>query len=572
MTVAPKKISKVTEVDEELIAWQRAHRFPWTWKECQAKNKNPMRFLFVQPEFENMGIEYVSAVLKQHGHQTELVFIPKPFDNNSFRLGFASENADNEDNLKIKQYIESFQPDVVAFSPFTMQFPWSVKKADYIKKEFPDLFILFGGVHATFIPETAITEQSIDGVIAGEGETAIVEFCKNFSNPEKLIKTPNLSIKHNGKTYQNPLAPLVDMDTLPYPDKELFYQHFPEYHIESTFSYMSSRGCPYSCAFCCNDVYNDMYRGEQPVRAQSAEYVVEQLKYFKEKYKITEVDFLDDVFASTLSRLEELLPLYKKEFGLPFNCAMYPNRFTNQEKVIQILKENCCSWIKVGIQSASESYRREVLKRKEPNSLILDLADLCHKHGLMFTLDCILSMPGDTEEYMAEGIELFSRARPAVVNYSSLIYLPKTSIVETGLELGDITTEDVELINRGLNPVNLASNVERFYGKSGKINYSVFALLLNLATILPHRFIKFILKKKVYKTKRKVPSSMLIFFKILAKFKANQTYLYVAPVKDMFHFGTKKLLNSLSRSLRKTSSGVSSVGNSAGGKFRPGTF
>ena len=132
--------------------------------------------------------------------------------------------------------------------------------------------------------------------------------------------------------------------------------------------------------------------------------------------------------------------------------------------------------------------------------------------------------------------------------------------------------EDVELINRGLNPVNLASNVERFYGKSGKINYSVFALLLNLATILPHRFIKFILKKKVYKTKRKVPSSMLIFFKILAKFKANQTYLYVAPVKDMFHFGTKKLLNSLSRSLRKTSSGVSSVGNSAGGKFRPGTF
>ena len=45
-----------------------------------------MRLLFIQPEFENIGIEYVSAALKRAGHATDLAFIPKPFENTSFKV------------------------------------------------------------------------------------------------------------------------------------------------------------------------------------------------------------------------------------------------------------------------------------------------------------------------------------------------------------------------------------------------------------------------------------------------------------------------------------------------------
>jgi hypothetical protein len=45
-----------------------------------------MRLLFIQSEFENIGIEYVSAALKRAGHPTDLVFIPKPFENTSFKI------------------------------------------------------------------------------------------------------------------------------------------------------------------------------------------------------------------------------------------------------------------------------------------------------------------------------------------------------------------------------------------------------------------------------------------------------------------------------------------------------
>ena len=150
-----------------------------------------MRLLFIQPEFENIGIEYVSAALKRAGHATDLVFIPKPFENTSFKV---RDDDEGEENSKISKKIESFKPDVIGFSPFTSHFRWSVRKSKFIKQKFPEKFILFGGVHASFIPETTIEEESIDGVMVGEAEIAIVEFAKNFGDRAKLLKTPNLWI------------------------------------------------------------------------------------------------------------------------------------------------------------------------------------------------------------------------------------------------------------------------------------------------------------------------------------------------------------------------------------------
>ena len=39
-----------------------------------------MKIAFIYPEFENIGIEYLSSVLKANGHETELFFDPKLFN------------------------------------------------------------------------------------------------------------------------------------------------------------------------------------------------------------------------------------------------------------------------------------------------------------------------------------------------------------------------------------------------------------------------------------------------------------------------------------------------------------
>ena len=305
---------------------------------------------------------------------------------------------------------------------------------------------------------------------------------------------------------------------------------------------MASRGCPYQCTYCCNNVYVDLYKGQKTVRFQSAKYVVEQLKYFKEKYDFARVDFMDDVLAATTDRLEELLPPFKKEIDVPFSCFMYPNRFTIQDEVVKILKENGCEWMKVGSQSASESYRRQVLKRKESNASIIQLSDMCNKYGLAFSLDHILNMPGETEENMVDAIRLYQRCQPIIINFGGLIYLPKTDIVDTGLEQGVLTQEDVDMINRGLEPNALKGNLERYKGDSTDINYSMFALFFILVTILPKSFINFLVDRKLYASKFEVPTPVMVFFKVISKIKAKQVYLYFGALKySVFYFLKLKL-------------------------------
>ena len=80
---------------------------------------HPLKILFIQPEYENIGIEYISAILKRHHHQVELVFIPKPCNNTAFKLGNDDENLENN---QIRAAIEEFQPDIIGFSPITMHY------------------------------------------------------------------------------------------------------------------------------------------------------------------------------------------------------------------------------------------------------------------------------------------------------------------------------------------------------------------------------------------------------------------------------------------------------------------
>ncbi len=98
-----------------------------------------LKYLFIQPEFENIGLEYLSAVLKQEGHSVELLFIPKPFSNTAFNLFRESETVENQ---AIEKAMQSFRPDIVGFSPFTSYFRWAVAKAEFIKSLFSDIFIL----------------------------------------------------------------------------------------------------------------------------------------------------------------------------------------------------------------------------------------------------------------------------------------------------------------------------------------------------------------------------------------------------------------------------------------------
>ncbi len=138
-----------------------------------------MKVLFIQSYVESLGVEYLSAFLKQHGHKVELFYDPKIFDNVCFQVEWLGKKFDT-DKFLLNQ-LKTFQPDVAAFSVTTYDFLWALKKARLIKKYNPDISIIFGGCHPTLCPEAVITKPEVDALCIGEGELPLLMFVENYN-------------------------------------------------------------------------------------------------------------------------------------------------------------------------------------------------------------------------------------------------------------------------------------------------------------------------------------------------------------------------------------------------------
>lgn len=498
----------------------------------QTNRENP-KFLFIQPEHENMGIEYLSASLKKNNYKVDLLFLPRPYNNTAFKIFNINEEKEMK---KILKCIKNIKPDIICFSPYTTQYVWAIRTSSLIKKIFNDKFILFGGVHTTAVPESVIKEKSVDAIIIGEAENSIIEFASKFGT-KNIYSSASLWIKRNGTIKKNPLSKLQEnLDSIPMLDKNIFYSKMPYFTKPSSYIIMGSRGCPYSCSYCSNNVYRNLYKGQKFVRFRSPENIIKELRWAKTKYKIKSVEFMDDVLVIEQERLRHLLRLYKKYINLPFSCFLHPNLLT--EEIVFLLKNAKCTWLKMGIQSANEQYRKKYLNRYETNKDIINGSRLCKKYKLPFSFDHIFNLPGERKEHLIEAIKLYNKIKPTIINFGSLIYLPNTNIIYHALKLKILNNKDVDLINHGKEYAANISNLKRFSSKSSKnkINISVFALFFILINIFPKSFIDFLMRKKFYNIEKPIPEIILIPLKIVSKFSAKQEKLYISTIKNTFAY------------------------------------
>ena len=274
-----------------------------------------MRILFIYNGSENLGIEYLSSFLKSKGHETGLLFDPEVFSPN--QAIFNSRIMDRFFSLeaKIIEKAVSLKPDLIAFSTFSSNYRWCLKIAAGIKK-ISDIPIVFGGVHTTAATPRVLENDFIDYAVIGEGEYAmldLLECLKNHTPRAEMLNIPNLCLQHEGQTVINPPRPYIsDLDAMPFPDKQLFYDKVPMF--EEIYTALSSRGCPYDCTYCSNSMYHKIYCHEKiHIRRRSVGNVIKELKHVKARGKAKLILFNDEVFGTSLKWLEEFSEIYPRK-------------------------------------------------------------------------------------------------------------------------------------------------------------------------------------------------------------------------------------------------------------------
>jgi radical SAM superfamily enzyme YgiQ (UPF0313 family) len=163
---------------------------------------------------------------------------------------------------------------------------------------------------------------------------------------------------------------------------------------------MTTRGCPFSCSFCIESVYQDMFGKKGSLRRRSVDVVIHELVEAKRKLGVTSVMFYDDVFTTHSKWLSEFAPRYKAEVGLPFWCYTYPT--TTRSEDLALLKDAGCVSMTMGIQSGSAEILKEKFNRPVDQQRAIDASRMIVDAGIEGFFDLITKVQFETEKDLRE--------------------------------------------------------------------------------------------------------------------------------------------------------------------------
>lgn len=292
---------------------------------------------------------------------------------------------DEQAGEDVSKEINAYSPDIVGITAVTPLAPRAYKIADICREK--RILTVIGGVHATVMPEEALRHADI--VVVGEGEVAMMDIITDDIK-QGVVERPYIK----------------NLDTLPPPARHLmredFYLHtrdrvgdvvshlhFVPPHTRVA-SILSSRGCSYRCIFCHNS-----WR-VNPVRFNSAERVISEIKQLIDVYGAEAVFFMDDNPLANKPRLREICRIMiEDKLDIIWACNATANHIDLE--TAQLIREAGCVELVFGWESGSQKIL-DVLEKRTTVEGNTQAIKICKRAGLMVTGSLMIGNPTETPE------------------------------------------------------------------------------------------------------------------------------------------------------------------------------
>jgi len=366
------------------------------------------------------GISSIAGVLKQHQHQCELAVLDRANGGKNFKI--------------LSQKIKEFKPQIIAFTAVFSEFDFICDIALQVRKHFPSLFLIAGGVHITLNPDENYLSL-FDAICIGEGEMPMLELVQHLEADESIHDIQNLWLKTPESIYINPQRPfLQNLDELPFPDREMWQEWILEPHTKPTV--LLGRGCPFDCTYCSNHSLRKISSGKY-VRMRSPENILSEIRKLYEEYPdIHEIQLevetivIDHVWLKNFCGQMEA---FGKETGFKIsfstNLRIFPRM--DVEFVFEQFKKANITLVTIGLESGSYRIRKEILHRDYSNELLLNAAEKAKSYGIAIALFNMVGLPTETPAEFAETLQMNRLIQPAFHATSIFFPYPGTKIAET---------------------------------------------------------------------------------------------------------------------------------------------
>lgn len=481
---------------------------------------------------EQLGISMLSAIARSHGHQTGLAFSASLF-HDRFNLEMPGLAPFFDDTKEVYRAIEQQQPDVLAFSPLTSTYQWSLEIARHAKESNPHIKTVFGGVHASAVPHLLLRRPEIDFVVVGEGDVAFPEIIRAATDPAYSQPIANTRYKSAaGHIITGPQKGFIqDLDALPFADKPLWEEHV---RLGDLYLAMASRGCPYRCTFCFNNFFAKLpeEKSGKYVRLRSPEHMIAELKIAKQRYNIQVVDFQDDIFTTSKKWLQDFLALYRKEINKPFQILTHPRYM--DEDVARWLSHAGCQWIQMGVQSMDESFKKDTLLRYERSEDVSEAIDVMNKYGMKVKVDHMFGLPDEPISAQENARLLYADHPARRIQTFWTCYLPGTEMMNDAIEKNRLTEEQVTKINEG-EDFYFFRNTENIKDEKLMELYKAYEVIFRIMPVLPAGLRKRILPKHILLIPRLFIRPLSMLSDVITGFMLRNPEFRAYALHNLFH-------------------------------------
>ncbi|WP_305042703.1 B12-binding domain-containing radical SAM protein [Geoalkalibacter sp.] len=318
------------------------------------------------------------------------------------------------------------EPEVIAFSVYLWNRRETLDLIDALHAARPEVRCVVGGPEISFDgPELFAAHPGLAALVRGEGEIPLRGLLAAWQQKVRPLGVPRLAWRDGESVVEGPDGPpLADLDAIPSP----FAAGLVDLSRGLVY-YETSRGCPYTCAFCMSAL-------DASVRSFSRERIAADLGLLMAR-EVATIKLVDRTFNYDAARAREIF-----RFILRHNRA---SRFHFEigahlldEDTLRLLEQvpPGLFQFEIGVQSTLPATLAAVNRRADLRRLAANVARLRRAGNIHLHLDLIAGLPGESYHEFLASLDQVAALRPHHLQVEAVKLLPGSPLRAQARDLG----------------------------------------------------------------------------------------------------------------------------------------
>jgi radical SAM superfamily enzyme YgiQ (UPF0313 family) len=320
-----------------------------------------------------------------------------------------------------------------------------------IKRALPDCILVIVGAVTKTLADEVLQKEAVDFLVVGEYPfytRPIIELVRAWQAgalPFGRVVTPaaqegastdargDSAGAESGQSLDD-----LDLDVYrAFPMDKYHYAYLGTYgELVNYFPIMSSKGCPFPCAYCPYPVGFG-----KTISYKSPERLVDEMTFLHDEFGIRAFLFRDQVFTARRERVEEICErILARRLEVQWLLETRVDRVSDD--LLVKMRRAGCNRIHYGIETGDANLLRQVGKPGVDKQTAIDAFRKTASLGIRTVAHVIVGLPGETRQTLANTYEFLGELNPDNTSWNFATPYPGTALFDEANRKGLILTCD----------------------------------------------------------------------------------------------------------------------------------